>query len=503
MSKIEFEKLSFAYPGQTAIFNNVSLVIDESWQLGLVGRNGRGKTTLLKIILNQLEYSGKVFAPFDFVYFPQTVTSPELLAYQVAETIADFEQWQLERELRLLQVNPDILWRPYQQLSGGEQTKLLLALLFLADDKLPLIDEPTNHLDMTGRQVVAQYLNSKSGYIVVSHDRAFLNEVTDHIIAIEKTDLVLYQGAFEVYEQEKALRDQFEINQNERLKNEIDRLQKTAKEKSSWSKHREGDKYGHAKIKGSGSINDTGFIGARSARVMKKAKNLERRMNDEIETKSRLLKNLETIDELSINYQQSRHSVLIKAENFSLQFNKDQNDLLFQPTSFELTNFSRLALTGINGSGKSSVLKYLMNEFKGEAAGCVSIASGLKISYISQNFENNKGNLKEFARANHLDYSLFLNQLKKLGMERAVFEQRIETMSMGQRKKIELARALTVPANLYVWDEPLNYLDVFNYRQLEQLILNKLPPMIFVEHDMVFIEKIANQVIQLNKINDI
>ena len=497
MSKIELKKLSFAYSGQQAMFNDVSLVIDENWHLGLVGRNGRGKTTLLKLILNQLEYSGKVVAPFEFIYFPQKVSNPRALAYQIAETIANFEQWELERELRLLQVSPDILWRPYQLLSGGEQTKLLLALLFLEAGKFPLIDEPTNHLDITGRQVVAQYLKSKSGYIVVSHDRSFLNEVTDHIIAIEKSDLILYQGNFSVYEHEKALRDQFELNQNERLKGEIGRLEKTAKEKTSWSNHREGDKFGSAKIKGSGSILDTGFIGARSARMMKKAKNLEKRMNNQIESKSQLLKNIEAVDDLSINYQKSRYIRLLQASHFSLSF-ATKSQLLFKPISFELTKGTRLAITGDNGSGKSSILKYLVNEFQGQSVGELTMATGLKISYIRQNFEDNQGYLAAFASTNHLDYSIFLNQLKKLGMERSVFNQRIETMSMGQRKKVELAKALTEPANLYVWDEPLNYLDVFNHQQLEDLILKTMPSMIFVEHDAAFIKKIANQTIKLD-----
>lgn len=497
MSKIELEQMSFAYPGQKTMFDDVSLVIDVNWHLGLVGRNGRGKTTLLKIIMNQLEYSGKLVAQSDFIYFPQKVSCPDAIAYQVAETIADFEQWELERELRLLQVNPDILWRPYQLLSGGEQTKLLLALLFLEDGNFPLIDEPTNHLDILGRQVVAQYLKGKAGYIVVSHDRLFLNEVTDHIIAIEKSDLILYQGNFGVYEHEKALRDQFEFNQNERLKGEIGRLEKTAKEKTRWSNHREGDKYGSAKIKGSGSIVDTGFVGARSARMMKKAKNLEKRMNSQIETKSQLLKNIEIVTDLSMNYQPSRFSRLIQAKHFSLSFDTKSKPL-FKPISFELIKGERLAVTGDNGSGKSSILKFLMNEFQGQSSGEIMVANGLKISYIRQNFEDNHGLLKDFATTNQLDYSTFLNQLKKLGMERSVFNQRIETMSMGQRKKVELAKALVTQANLYVWDEPLNYLDVFNHQQLEQLILTIQPSIIFVEHDKVFIEKIASQIIKLD-----
>lgn len=100
--------------------------------------------------------------------------------------LADFELWELEREMNLIQLDPQILWQPYQTLSGGEQTKVLLALLFTQENFFPLIDEPTNHLDLQGRQHVAEYLQRKDGFIVVSHDRQFLNQVTDHTLAIEK-----------------------------------------------------------------------------------------------------------------------------------------------------------------------------------------------------------------------------------------------------------------------------------------------------------------------------
>ncbi len=96
-----------------------------------------------------------------------------------------------------------------------------------------------------------------------------------------------------------------------------------------------------------------------------------------------------------------------------------------------------------------------------------------------------------------MDYQAFLNNLRKLGMEREVFHNKIEQMSMGQRKKVELAKSLSQDAELYIWDEPLNYLDVFNQEQLEQLILENKPPMLIVDHDQTFLKKIASQVVLL------
>ncbi len=111
------------------------------------------------------------------------------LTYDCLQTLAVFDLWEIERELNLLQTDPEILWRPFASLSGGEQTKVLLALLFIDDRHFPLIDEPTNHLDITARQQVANYLKAKrNGFIVVSHDRSFVNEIVDHVLSIEKVN---------------------------------------------------------------------------------------------------------------------------------------------------------------------------------------------------------------------------------------------------------------------------------------------------------------------------
>ena len=207
MSNIEIHNLTFGYTDQL-IFQNASINIDDKWKLGLVGRNGRGKTTLLKIIMGQIKSEINVKSKKHFVYFPQEIQEHNQLTLFVLQELALFEQWKLERELKLLEVDLSTLWRPFNSLSGGEQTKMLLALLFLDEnDTYPLIDEPTNHLDKASREKVAAYLAEKKGYILVSHDRNFLNKTTDHTLAIERADLQMYAGNFAVYEKEKRLRD--------------------------------------------------------------------------------------------------------------------------------------------------------------------------------------------------------------------------------------------------------------------------------------------------------
>lgn len=496
MTTIEIKNLTFGFDVQTTnLFEQTNLTIQSEWKLGLIGRNGRGKTTLLKLLMGEYTYSGKIEHQLNFTYFPQKVQDKTQLTYYVLQELSDFEQWKIERELNLLQVDSDILWRPFHSLSGGEQTKVLLALLFVDDVNYPLIDEPTNHLDVMARQQVAAYLKAKKqGFIVVSHDRSFVDEVVDHVLSIEKSQLVLYQGDFSVYEEQKGLRDQFEQEQNVKLKKEIGRLKQTAAEKAEWSRGRERDKLGSPNKPGSGAIYDTGAIGARAARTMKRSKAIVKRMEDQATEKEKLLKDMEYIEPLSMNYQVTHRKKLLTVQELQLSYGERK---LFSPLTFDINQGDRLAIQGPNGSGKSSVIQHILGIFQGEVTGEVIQPQGVTISYVRQNYEDNRGTLQEFAEEHHLSYQELLNNLWKLGVERKVFQNRIEEMSMGQRKRVELAKSLATPAELFIWDEPLNYLDVFNHKQLEEVIQLVQPTMLIVEHDRTFLNKVATKIIPL------
>ena len=121
-------------------------------------------------------------------------------------------------ELSLLEVGEDVIHRPFETLSNGEQTKVLLAVLFLQDNHFLLIDEPTNHLDVNARKIVSEYLKSKKGFILVSHDRAFLDNCIDHILSINKTNIEVQKGNFSSWLYNKKLQDEYELAENEKLK---------------------------------------------------------------------------------------------------------------------------------------------------------------------------------------------------------------------------------------------------------------------------------------------
>jgi len=153
-------------------------------------------------------------------------------------------------------------------------------------------------------------------------------------------------------------------------------------------------------------------------------------MENEISEKERLLKNTEQVDPLSMAFTPSHHQRLLTVDQLQLGYEQP----LFQPLSFELQQGQRLALVGPNGAGKSTIVRQLLGQFTGSVSGQVQQPAQLQISYVRQDYEDNQGTLTDFAEAQGLDYTAFLNNLHKLGMPRDVFNTRIELMSMGQRK---------------------------------------------------------------------
>lgn len=250
MAMIQVTGLTFGYEGSPdLVFENASFRIDTDWKLGLIGRNGRGKTTFLKLLMGEFAYQGQIAAQGEPCYFPFRIEDRTQMTYDVVqEVVPEAELWQLQRELSLLEIDEEVLWRPLDTLSPGEQTKVLLAGLFLREDSMLLIDEPTNHLDSHAREVVGNYLNRKKGFILVSHDRAFLDSCIDHVLSIQKKKIVVQKGNYSSWQREKEREDRLESERNEKLKKEIRQMQKSARRLSDWSNAAEKEK--HVKIAG-------------------------------------------------------------------------------------------------------------------------------------------------------------------------------------------------------------------------------------------------------------
>lgn len=486
MSMIKIENLTFSYPSSyDNIFENVNFQIDTDWKLGFVGRNGRGKTTLLNLLLGKYEYSGKIISSVQFDYFPYPVTDKSQFTETILQNVCPVaEEWEIMRELSYLDVDPEVLYRPFEILSNGEQTKVLLAALFLNEGHFLLIDEPTNHLDVKAREMVSAYLKKKKGFILVSHDRRFLDGCIDHILSLNRANIEVQSGNFSSWMANFERQQEFELAQNERLQKYISRLHQSAKRSETWSGRVEASKIGAA---------DKGYVGHKAAKLMKRSKSIEARQQKAIEQKSELLKNIETAERLKIFPLSYYADTLVSFSDVAVSY--DGNEVCC-PVSFTVQQGDRVVLEGKNGSGKSSLLKLLVGKSI-EHTGTITIGSGLVISYVSQDTSYLRGTLSDFADSNGIDESLFKSILRKLDFERIQFEKEIQDFSGGQKKKVLLAKSLCEQAHLYVWDEPLNFIDVYSRMQIEQLINEFSPTMILVEHDRFFRDAISTKRVKI------
>ncbi len=492
--QVSIRDLSFTYDGSyTPVFEHVSFNFDTSWRLGLIGRNGKGKTTLLRLLQKQHAFQGQIDMPLTPVYFPYPVADPSLPTREVMlQAAPDAEEWQLLCELNQLDADESVLDRPFATLSKGEMTKALLAALFAREDAYPLIDEPTNHLDAHGRALVADYLRRKDGFLLVSHDRAFLNRCIDHVLSLNRSDVWVMQGNYDVWEARLNAQNEYEQGRNETLRRDIRHLEESARRSAEWAAKAEKGKF-HIPESIS-AIVDRGFVGAKAASVMKKATNAVRRKEKAIEEKRGLLHNVEKVGDLKLTVLHHPKDVLISVAKGAVAYG---GRTVCEDVNFVLRRGERLALTGPNGCGKSSILKALVGA-GGSLTGDVSIAPNLTISYVPQQTDDLSGTMDDFINRSGVDEPLFKAILRNMDFTRDLFDRPLERMSQGQKKKLLLARSLCIPAHLYVWDEPLNYIDVLSRVQLEGLLTEYAPAMLLVEHDAVFLDRVCTGRVELD-----
>lgn len=517
MAQINVTNLTFCYEGSfDNIFEEVSFSVDTNWKLGFVGRNGKGKTTFLNLLLGKYEYKGSITTSTVFDYFPYQITENQLeecAAAFMEELKAGCESWKVLRELDKLQVEAEVLYRPFKTLSHGERTKVMLAILFSGENDFLLIDEPTNHLDHASREIIKQYLMQKKGFILVSHDRDLLDACIDHVLVLNRSTIEVQSGNFSSWWENKTRKDAHAQAENEKHKKEISKLQQASERARQWADKNESTKIGFDPTKEHDRSKSTrAYIGAKTKKMQSRVQQLEERIDREIAEKEGLLQDIETSVDLKIMPMTHYKETLLSAENYSLTYLDGENPVL-ENFSFKLTTGERIFLNGKNGSGKSSLIKAILAHAKANTqkievrevlqqqniaeAGQLTTAPNLVISYINQDTSFLRGSIKEFCRERGLEESLFCAILRQLDMDRVQFAKNMEDFSEGQKKKVLIAASLMTPAHLYIWDEPLNYIDVFSRMQIERLILSFKPTMLIVDHDVKFREQIATKVIEL------
>lgn len=508
MAQISVNNLTFGYEGSfDNVFENVSFSIDTNWKLGFIGRNGKGKTTFLNLLLKKYPYEGSISTNMKFDYFPYRITQEQML-----QPAADFmeelkpgcESWRVICELEELSESAEILYRPFKTLSPGERTKTLLAILFSQENEFLLIDEPTNHLDREARECVKKYLASKKGFILVSHDRELLDACTDHCLVLNRSTIEVQNGNFSTWWENKQRKDHFAMAENEKHRKEIVKLNHAADRISRWADKNERSKIGFDPIKEPDRCASTrSVIGAKTKKMQSRVKQIERRIEREIEEKEGLLQDIESAIDLKLVKLTHHKKILVNARDYSLQYEGTQKPV-FEGLTFSIEQGERVVLSGRNGSGKSTLIQMILEKsnLRKEPLpvleqGSCEVASGLVISYVTQETSGLKGSIEEYCKTYDLEKSLFCAILRQLDLEREQFLKNIENFSEGQKKKVLLATSLLTPAHLYIWDEPLNFIDVFSRMQLERLLAEYRPTMLLVEHDVRFCEQIGTKTVAL------
>ncbi len=524
MSAITITTLDFSYTSYFhPVFKNVTATIDTDWKLGLIGRNGRGKTTLLKLIHGSLvPDKGRIDKTVHTEIFPydyhcaykntldvikENIGGFKTLEVQMTDLLSKTDEasalayahlhetydalggYQVEtdilKEMALMGLEASLLDRDFETLSGGEQTKLLILALFLKPNHFILMDEPTNHLDIDGKKILATYLSKKKGFIVITHDRAFLDTTVDHIIAINKANIAIEKGTYSSWQRNKSMHEAFEQRTKANLEKKVDQLETTAEYKRKWSGTIEGSKNPY-KTHNRGT-------GARSAKLMKGAKMLEKRIEKNLNAQRKLLMNYESVEAIEIDQMDSEVEKMLTLDGIRFGYG---GKTLFRNFHMGINKGDAIWIRGQNGSGKTSLLKIITGEIT-SFEGTRIFSEGISITESRQLPIWQSGFLKDHLMMTDLNQDRFMDLVQRFDLSETLFERPIETFSSGEQKKVDLARALSMDNHLLVLDEPLNYMDIQFREQLEKAIKDYTPTIVFVEHDAWFGESVANKVIDL------
>ncbi|NUN69508.1 MAG: ABC-F family ATP-binding cassette domain-containing protein [Bacteroidetes bacterium] len=523
MPSFVLSNAGFRHPGSVdPLFSHLTLSLNSHWRTGLVGRNGRGKSTLLQLLHGSLTPdSGAIDRPLRTMLFPYTVKDEGRSVHSlIKEAVAPFDAWEQEME-RLLAAGDDrsllryhslfeqyserggfsidaviereadglglsgaLLRRPFGTLSGGERTRACIVPLFADSSVFPLLDEPTNHLDMDGRRLLGDYLAGKQGFIIASHDRALLDRCCDHVAAINKADIRVLQGNYSRWREQMALEQAAEEARVATIRREVAVLEQEAAQRRSWSMAAEREKIGGF---------DKGFLGRKAAKIMKRALAAERRIDERLEEQRSLLRNAETVRPLRLHQRDDAPELLVSLEEADVTFG---GRTILQGCSLTVRRGERVAVIGPNGCGKSTLLHAVRGTLplsggRRRVPGPVTIVSGHQIPLWTS------GLLRQHLRTAGIDETLFRTAMGSISVQGDIFDRPLETFSEGERKKVDLCRSFCLPHHLLVWDEPVNYIDIESKEAVERMIADLRPTLLFAEHDRAFIEAVATRVIHL------
>ena len=462
--------------GQRPLFDGVDLAVEPRSRAALVGRNGAGKSTLMKVVMGLIEPDSgdrSVQSAVRFAYVPQepVIVGDTLLDYAAS---GEAESWTAEAWLATFGLDPA---KSTQGLSGGETRRAALAKAFAEEPDLLLLDEPTNHLDILAIELLEnELISARFALLVVSHDRAFLNRVTDTVHWLEGRRVRTLNKGFVQFDEWSSKVLEEEAESLRRLTKTIER--ETATFYSS--------------------------ITARRSRNEGRARSLQALRAERAE------KMKDVPRELSLGVDSGATSGKLVAEIKGVS--KGYNGrTLFKDLTTRIMRGDRLGIVGPNGAGKTTLVKTLLGELAPDE-GTVRMGANLEPVYLDQSREGLKSDMTLWdALTPGGGDSILVRGVskhvaayaKEFLFSEAQLRQPISTLSGGERNRLLLARALAKPANLLVLDEPTNDLDMDTLDKLEELLESYDGTLILVSHDRDFIDRLSTSTLALNGRGDI
>ena len=462
--------------GQRPLFDGVDLAVEPRSRAALVGRNGAGKSTLMKVVMGLIEPDSgdrSIQSAVRFAYVPQepVITGETLLDYASS---GDAETWTAESWLETFGLNPA---KSTQGLSGGETRRAALAKAFAEEPDLLLLDEPTNHLDILAIELLEnELIQARFALLVVSHDRAFLNRVTNTVHWLEGRRVRTLNKGFVEFDEWSSKVLEEEAESLRRLTKTIER--ETATFYSS--------------------------ITARRSRNEGRARSLQALRAERAEKMKDVPRELY----LGVDSGSTSGKLVAEIKHVSKGFN---GRTLFKDLTTRIIRGDRLGIVGPNGAGKTTLVKTLLGELAPDE-GTVRMGANLEPVYLDQSREGLKSDMTlwDALTPGGGDSILVRGVSKHVAayakdflFSEAQLRQPISTLSGGERNRLLLARALAKPANLLILDEPTNDLDMDTLDKLEELLESYDGTLILVSHDRDFIDRLSTSTLALNGRGDI
>ena len=493
------------------ILDGFSLQVDSGERVGLLGRNGAGKTTIFRIMTGQVapDEGTVTIAPgkrlglisqipvypagytvrdvLDTAFAPIHAMERELndLAAQMGESSdrallerydklsAAFEagggydtETRLNKVCNGLSIDADMRRRPFDALSGGEKTRINLARLILEDTDILLLDEPTNHLDLNATEWLESYLERFKGTVLaISHDRWFLDKVVKRVAEVSGGKAELYSGNYSFYVEEKERRYQEKLRQYEKEQAKIAQLEKSAEQLRTWA-----------------------FMGM--DKTYKRAVSMEKRI-ERLRTTDRPTKDKKLTVRFGEREFHGDEAMVI--DHLSKSFG---DRTLFSDINLEVAGGERIALLGDNGTGKSTFLKIVMEE-ESPDSGSVYLGPSIRIGYLPQiiKFDRPDRNLVDtMLYAQNCTTQEARDRLAAFRFRGEDVFKPVSALSGGEQSRLRLCMLMDHRINLLILDEPTNHLDIDSREWIEDAVGEYGGNLLFVSHDRYFIEKFASRI---------